>query len=278
MSCRALKRVRTPGSIKGAAATQKQPQPCITALPQWGGRWCLHPIKTVNGEMLGKPGKSCSTRLCTALILICIHILLAAQEAEQGRKAQGRVLNASGIDPSEEKLPQVWLEAFSSASFPVPASEEPGTWSSQLWSELVWQSSWLFPARLELSSQHTTHLCQGKSSTNKFSSAPDPRTHLSSDKATSQKATDYSSASSWTHKSLDSLFFLNMYPCTQLLWMHYLAWSCSKEKLKISVRAGTSGLPDVSPSMEVSPDVRSWLLCSVSCTLSHASSVLKSNS
>lgn len=43
---------------------------------------------------------------------------LAAQEAEQGRKAQGRVLNASGIDPPEEKLPQVRLEAFSKASFP----------------------------------------------------------------------------------------------------------------------------------------------------------------
>lgn len=75
--------------------------------------------------------------LCTTLILICIHILLAAQEAEQGKKAQGRVLNASGIDPSEEKLPQVRLEAFSNASFPVPASEEPGTQSRQLWSELV---------------------------------------------------------------------------------------------------------------------------------------------
>lgn len=78
--------------------------------------------------MLGKPGKSCSTVLCTAVILICIHISLAAQEAEQGRKAQGRVLNAPGIDPSEENLPQVRLEVFSNASFPVPASEQPRVW------------------------------------------------------------------------------------------------------------------------------------------------------
>lgn len=43
-----------------------------------------------------------------------------------GRKAQGRVLNAPGIDPSEEKLPQVRLEAFSNVFFLVPASEQPG--------------------------------------------------------------------------------------------------------------------------------------------------------
>lgn len=75
--------------------------------------------------------------LCTAVIPICIHVSLAAQEAEQGRKAQGRVLNAPGIDPSEEKLPEVRLEAFPNASFPVPAPDQAGTLSSQLWSDLV---------------------------------------------------------------------------------------------------------------------------------------------
>lgn len=56
---------------------------------------------------------------------------LAAQEAEQGRKAQGRVLNASGIDPSEEKLPQVTLEAFSNASFPEPLNSLVFCWDTE---------------------------------------------------------------------------------------------------------------------------------------------------
>lgn len=56
---------------------------------------------------------------------------LAGHEAEQGRKAQGKVLNASGIDPSEEKLPQVRLEAIFNASFPEPLNSLVFHWDTK---------------------------------------------------------------------------------------------------------------------------------------------------